>query len=336
MNISVIIPCYNAASWLPKTISIICLALDEAGIKKAEIIVIDDGSMDNSADVVRGIKENYPVKVISQKNQGRLMARKKGLSVAKYDFVLLIDTRVYINKSALKYVKENIFKHPDRLVWTSHVYIDKKGNLYARFWDAITFLAWRKYFKSPQFMQFGTKNFDLYPKGTTCLFIKKDIFASAVDWYINTHPDHSGDSNDDTSILRKIAEDNMINISPRYSSIYHSRDNMNHYIKHVYHRGKVFVDGFLNKETIYFFPIILFLIFSIPALILFIFALFQYTFVTIVAIVCLFALLIMTIRALGVIWADTFSFVTILPIFVFSYGIGIWKASFTKLTKVIR
>ena len=95
-SLSVVIPAYNAAPWLPRSVPKVAEAIKAAGIRQAEIIIVDDGSTDNTADVARSLKLDYPVKVISQKNSGRFLARHVGLVAAKYDYVLFIDTRVFI------------------------------------------------------------------------------------------------------------------------------------------------------------------------------------------------------------------------------------------------
>jgi len=335
MKISVIIPCYNAADWLPKTIPRVCIALKTAAVNDAEIIVVDDGSSDESARVAQNLKIDYPLKVVTQKNKGRLIARQLGIKNAKYEFVLLIDTRVFIEKDALKYVKEMIAKHPTNTIWTSHVNIDKKGNIYARFWDAITCMAWRKYFRSPAYITFGAKNFDSYPKGTTCLFLPKQLFAEATDWYIENNKNHNRDSNDDTTILRKIAEKNKISISPQYASTYHARTNFKKFYGHTYHRGKVFVDGFFVRGNVFYYPIMFFLLFSIPLLVLMAYIVVK-LFWVFLAIMALYVFAIFVVFRLNKIsLGDIFSFILLFPVFFIAYGSGIWTAFLQKNLKLL-
>lgn len=81
MIFSIIIPSYNQAEFLPD-------AIESALIQpESEVIVIDDGSTDNSLEIAR----RYPVKVISQVNKGLASARNTGIMVAKGDFVLPLD-----------------------------------------------------------------------------------------------------------------------------------------------------------------------------------------------------------------------------------------------------
>ena len=82
---SVIIPAYNAK----KTISFTLEALlSQEGIEAGEVIVVDDGSSDNTADLVK----KYPVRLIQQANKGPASARNYGVREAKGEIVLFTDS----------------------------------------------------------------------------------------------------------------------------------------------------------------------------------------------------------------------------------------------------
>ena len=214
ITLSVVIPAYNAAQWLPRSVPKVAKAIKNANVAKAEIIIVDDGSSDDTAEVAKTLKLPYPVRVISQPNSGRFIARKKGVEAANYDYVLFIDTRVFIGEDALRYVTDRLDAKKDTLVWTSHVIIDKKGNPYARFWEAITFISWRKYFANPRDCSYGIKDFDYYPKGTTCFFVPREVILEANNWF-KQNTKNAKASNDDTLLIRRIAESHLINlISP--------------------------------------------------------------------------------------------------------------------------
>jgi glycosyltransferase involved in cell wall biosynthesis len=84
--VSVIVPAYNAASFLPKAIA----SIDRQGYHPLEIIVIDDGSTDNTAEVVRGLPSvsHY----FHQENKGPSAARNVGLKHAKGAFIAFLDS----------------------------------------------------------------------------------------------------------------------------------------------------------------------------------------------------------------------------------------------------
>lgn len=83
MRISVVIPTYNHARWLPESIE---SALNQT-LKPYEIIVVDDGSKDDTREVVG----RFPVKYVYQQNAGLSAARNKGIEVASGDWVALLD-----------------------------------------------------------------------------------------------------------------------------------------------------------------------------------------------------------------------------------------------------
>ena len=85
--VSVIIPSYNYAAFLPQAVASV-LAQRGPGID-VEVIVVDDGSTDNTAEVVRGMGEG--VQYIYQENQGLSAARNAGLHMAQGEYVAFLD-----------------------------------------------------------------------------------------------------------------------------------------------------------------------------------------------------------------------------------------------------
>ena len=84
--VSILIPCYNAEKWLHEAIE---SALSQTW-KDKEIIVVDDGSTDNSLKIARQYESNL-VKVISQENKGAPAARKIALKYARGDYIQWLD-----------------------------------------------------------------------------------------------------------------------------------------------------------------------------------------------------------------------------------------------------
>jgi glycosyltransferase involved in cell wall biosynthesis len=87
--ISVIVPVYNAEQHLAQCIANVL----QQTYKNIEIIVVDDGSTDRSAQVA----ESYPVKLIKQQNAGVSAARNKGIDVAAGQFIHFMDADDIIN-----------------------------------------------------------------------------------------------------------------------------------------------------------------------------------------------------------------------------------------------
>lgn len=91
--ISIIVPVYNAAHYLDKCIS----SLMEQTHQNLEIILINDGSTDNSLEICRKYADmDSRIQVLTQANKGPSAARNAGLDAAKGEFVGFVDSDDYI------------------------------------------------------------------------------------------------------------------------------------------------------------------------------------------------------------------------------------------------
>ena len=66
-------------------------------------------------------------------------------------------------------------------------------------------------------------------------------------------------SSDDTLLIRYLAKDKNINLSPEFSCSYNGRSTFKGFLKHAFNRGQFFVDGFLRPGTRFFYPLLLIL-----------------------------------------------------------------------------
>lgn len=86
--ISVIIPLYNAARFIEETLA----SVQSQTCQDWECIVVDDGSTDNSADIVRRIaSSDERIRYVYQDNAGPSAARNHGLRIAKGDYIQFLD-----------------------------------------------------------------------------------------------------------------------------------------------------------------------------------------------------------------------------------------------------
>ena len=86
--ISAVIPCYNGSAYLKACVgSIVAQQVD------CEIIVVDDGSTDDSVDLVKTLMANCPLRMITicQQNQGPALAHNTGLRLAQGEFICFLD-----------------------------------------------------------------------------------------------------------------------------------------------------------------------------------------------------------------------------------------------------
>ena len=90
IKVSVIIPVYQVENFLERAIDSV---LNQT-LKEIEIILVDDGSIDNSPAICDEYKEKYPdiIKVIHKENQGLGYARNSGVEVAQGEYIAFIDS----------------------------------------------------------------------------------------------------------------------------------------------------------------------------------------------------------------------------------------------------
>ena len=108
--ISVIIPAYNYAHLLPRTLnSVLSQVADDI-----EIIVVNDGSTDNTQQVLLDFSEQNPLLTIyHHENAGAAAARNHGIRMASGQYVLLLDADDALTNNALSLLRELVELYPD-------------------------------------------------------------------------------------------------------------------------------------------------------------------------------------------------------------------------------
>ena len=105
--ISVIIPCYNHGATLGRTIE----SLLAQTFGDREIIVVDDGSTDASADVIKRYQGR--ITAVHQENSGGPSARNRGFAVSKGDEVIFCDADIVMRPDALEKLHAALETHPE-------------------------------------------------------------------------------------------------------------------------------------------------------------------------------------------------------------------------------
>ncbi len=113
--ISMIVPIYNAEKWLRPCL---CSLLEQdLSAEEYEIICVDDGSTDGSADIVTGFQNQYSnIKLVRKSNSGVSDARNMGLDHAGGKYIWFIDSDDLIQKNCLGFLKQIIEKHDPEVV----------------------------------------------------------------------------------------------------------------------------------------------------------------------------------------------------------------------------
>lgn len=104
LKFSCIVPVYNVEKYLKKCIDSI---LNQT-YTNYEIIIINDGSTDNSAEILKSYKQYKNIKIINQTNKGLSAARNTGLKYITGDYILFIDSDDYIDTLLLETLNNTI------------------------------------------------------------------------------------------------------------------------------------------------------------------------------------------------------------------------------------
>ncbi len=92
--ISIIVPIYNVEKYLDRCIT----SLRNQTLKNIEIILVDDGSLDNCPDLCdKYAQQDNRIKVIHQKNKGLGLARNAGLDIAQGKYIAFVDSDDYVS-----------------------------------------------------------------------------------------------------------------------------------------------------------------------------------------------------------------------------------------------
>lgn len=107
-------PVYNGAQFLENSIR----SVDEQTFDDIELICVNDGSTDNSLEVLNELSEKYPfIKVFSQENQGSGKARNHGIEKAGGEYIAFLDADdIFIDSNALEDMYDVAQKHDADMV----------------------------------------------------------------------------------------------------------------------------------------------------------------------------------------------------------------------------
>ena len=116
--ISVIVPIYNAASYLNKCID----SIRNQTYTKLEIILIDDGSNDSSADICDEFAaKDDRIQVVHKSNEGLVRARKEGLQLSHGGYIAYVDADDWIDSDMYMRMFEDGLQHGVDMAVTGNI-----------------------------------------------------------------------------------------------------------------------------------------------------------------------------------------------------------------------
>lgn len=112
MKLSIIVPMYNVEKYIQRCLS--SIINNKGFLENCELIVVNDGTKDNSESIARKIIEGLPnAQIIAQENRGLSAARNTGLSRAKGEYIWFIDSDDWIELNAIAVLLDKIDKKWD-------------------------------------------------------------------------------------------------------------------------------------------------------------------------------------------------------------------------------
>ena len=168
MEISVIVPVYNVEQYLDRCVKSI---LGQT-FKNFEVILINDGSIDNSANICNMYsKKDKRVRVVHKKNEGVSKARNLGINLSKGKYLVFVDSDDWIEDDFLELLYKGIKKLGTDIVISGYVY-EKHGKIKNNFKKGVEKIFSRdeiryEFFKQDKFL------WTIYDK-----IFKKELFVN--------------------------------------------------------------------------------------------------------------------------------------------------------------
>lgn len=130
MKVSVIIPTYNEENDILNCLK----SLDKQSLKGFEVIVVDDGSTDNTLKKLKSAKSKQ-FKVLSQDHKGPGAGRNKGAKNSKGDILVFVDADMTFHRKFLKKLIQPIISGKVKGTFSKYEYVANWENTWSRCWN---------------------------------------------------------------------------------------------------------------------------------------------------------------------------------------------------------
>jgi glycosyltransferase involved in cell wall biosynthesis len=242
--LSIIIPSYNSQQTIGKCLDSIFSS--DYPKNKYEVVVVDDCSTDNSANIVK----TYPCKLIKlNKNSGPATARNSGAKKSRGDILVFIDSDVVIEKNTFNLTASSFNKESACLTA-----INTKKSDYNFSTDFLNLLDYFIFLKSPRYV--------ILPCTSYCA-IKKNIFEDLGGFNENYKKSHV----EDLELgIRLVNKGYKIYLNKKLKFTHLKKYTFLNFLKHGFFRSfyriKILLNGKYTKTTSSYYPLnILFLLF---------------------------------------------------------------------------
>jgi glycosyltransferase involved in cell wall biosynthesis len=214
--VSVVIPCYNHAQFLAHAIESVLTQ----SYSNFEIIVVDDGSTDDTAEVVRRYS---PVHYVYQDNAGRSSARNTGLWQSRGEFVVFLDADDRLLPNALETGINCMHEHPEcafvsghcRVIDSNGVILPSPRQRHVEHEHYLQLLRGGSYIWCPAVALFQRKVFDFVHRFDPALMpvedydlylrITKDLPVYSHNQVIAEYRQHSSNTSRDVTVMERAA-----------------------------------------------------------------------------------------------------------------------------------
>lgn len=141
MKVSVVTPNYNGVKFLKNYFD----SLNEDHEYIGEVIIVDNGSVDNSVDYIKNNSFNFPIKLIENKeNLGFAPAVNQAITEAKYEYIFSLNNDTEVKKGCIGELIKVISSNKDIFSVQAKMLQYKNKNLIDDAGDEYTLLAWSK------------------------------------------------------------------------------------------------------------------------------------------------------------------------------------------------